>query len=110
MYLRLPLAAINGYLYGNLPGIDLCLNRTVAWHLFGMGNEVDMHSVYFHGHTLVERGQRTDVLSLFPASFITADMVPTTTGTWLLNCQVNDHLQGRRPGFFRWGVLWFVNG
>lgn len=93
--------AINGYLYGNLPGIDLCLNRTVAWHLFGMGNEVDMHSVYFHGHTLVERGQRTDVLSLFPASFITADMVPTTTGTWLLNCQVNDHLQAGMQALFQ---------
>ncbi|KAG5284516.1 hypothetical protein AALO_G00027550 [Alosa alosa] len=92
---------INGYLYGNLPGIDLCLNSTVSWHLFGMGNEVDMHSVYFHGHTVVERGHRTDVLSLFPASFITAEMVPTTTGTWLLNCQVNDHLQAGMQALFQ---------
>ncbi|XP_031428174.1 ferroxidase HEPHL1 [Clupea harengus] len=92
---------INGYVYGNLPGIELCLNRTVAWHLFGMGNEVDMHSVYFHGHTLLDRGHRTDVLSLFPASFITADMVPATTGTWLLNCQVNDHLQAGMQALFQ---------
>ncbi|KAL2094395.1 hypothetical protein ACEWY4_009114 [Coilia grayii] len=93
--------AINGYVYGNLPGLELCLNGTVAWHLFGMGNEVDMHSVYFHGHTLLERRHRTDVLSLFPASFVTADMQATATGRWLLSCQVNDHLQAGMQALFQ---------
>ncbi|XP_063059110.1 ferroxidase HEPHL1-like [Engraulis encrasicolus] len=92
---------INGFLYGNLPGLELCLNGTVAWHLFGMGNEVDMHSVYFHGHTLLERRHRTDVLSLFPASFVTADMLATTAGRWLINCQVNDHLQAGMQALFQ---------
>lgn len=87
--------AINGYMFGNLPGIELCKYREVAWHLFGMGNEVDIHSAFFHGNTLLDRGHRTDVLSLFPATFATAQMVPTKSGKWLLSCQVNDHLQGR---------------
>lgn len=86
--------AINGYVFGNLPPLNVCVGRTVSWHLFGIGNEVDIHSVYFHGHTLLDRGHRTDVLSLFPATFVTAKMVPMTTGKWMLSCQVNDHMQG----------------
>ncbi|XP_072514290.1 ferroxidase HEPHL1 [Salminus brasiliensis] len=93
--------AINGYMYGNLPGLDLCQNRTVAWHLLGMGNEVDVHSAYFHGHTLLMHGHRVDAVSLFPATFLTAEMTPYTTGTWLLNCQVNSHIQDGMQALFR---------
>ena len=42
---------INGYLYGNLPGLDMCLGDDVSWHLIGYGNEVDMHGAHFHGQT-----------------------------------------------------------
>ncbi|XP_031664966.1 hephaestin-like protein 1 [Oncorhynchus kisutch] len=86
-------SAINGYMYGNLLDMKLCQGRRVAWHLFGMGNEVDIHSAYFQGNTLLDRGHRADTLSLFPATFVTAAMVPLATGKWLLSCQVNDHLQ-----------------
>lgn len=89
--------AISGYMFGNLPGIQLCQHRAVAWHLFGMGNEVDIHTAFFHGNTLLDRGHRTDVLSLFPAIFATAEMAPKARGKWLLTCQVNDHLQGKAP-------------
>ncbi|KAG7217240.1 hypothetical protein INR49_027784 [Caranx melampygus] len=92
--------AINGYMFGNLPGIELCQSRAVAWHLFGMGNEVDIHSAYFHGNTLLDRGHRTDVLSLFPATFATAKMIPKASGKWLLSCQVNDHLQAGMQAFY----------
>nr|XP_046267166.1 ferroxidase HEPHL1 isoform X2 [Scatophagus argus] len=92
--------SINGYMFGNLPGIDLCQHRAVAWHLFGMGNEVDIHSAFFHGNTLLDRGHRTDVLSLFPATFATATMVPKAIGKWLLTCQVNDHLQAGMQAFY----------
>ncbi|XP_035290869.1 ferroxidase HEPHL1-like isoform X1 [Anguilla anguilla] len=93
--------AINGYLYGNLPGVEVCLNQTVAWHLFGMGSEVDIHSVDFQGHTLLNRGHRTDVLSLFPATFIAADMVPITPGKWLMGCLVNDHIRAGMQAFYQ---------
>ncbi|XP_061659430.1 ferroxidase HEPHL1 isoform X2 [Syngnathoides biaculeatus] len=93
--------AINGYMFGNLPGIELCQQRAVSWHLFGMGNEVDIHSAFFHGNTLLDRGHRTDVLSLFPATFATAEMIPTAVGKWLLTCQVNDHLQAGMQAFYQ---------
>lgn len=87
--------AINGYVFGNLPAIQLCQNRPAAWHLFGMGNEEDIHSVFFQGNTVLDRGHRTDTISLFPATFVTTQMVPRANGKWLLSCQVNDHLQGK---------------
>ncbi|XP_065702341.1 hephaestin [Patagioenas fasciata] len=85
--------AINGYVFGNLPEVTMCAGDYVSWHLFGMGNEIDVHTAYFHGETLSIRGHRTDVASLFPATFVTAGMVPSSPGRWLLSCQVNDHIQ-----------------
>ncbi|KAL7842550.1 hypothetical protein SRHO_G00242390 [Serrasalmus rhombeus] len=95
------LHSINGFVYGNLPTLEVCVGHSVSWHLFGIGNEVDIHSAYFHGHTLLDRGHRTDVLSLFPASFVTAVMVPKTPGKWRLSCQVNDHMRAGMQMFYR---------
>uniref|UniRef100_A0A8C0H0S2 Ceruloplasmin n=1 Tax=Chelonoidis abingdonii TaxID=106734 RepID=A0A8C0H0S2_CHEAB len=85
--------AINGYVYGNLPEMTMCAGDHVAWHLFGMGSETDIHTAFFHGQILTIRGHRSDVASLFPATFVTADMIPSNNGRWLLSCQVNNHLQ-----------------
>ncbi|XP_063286765.1 ferroxidase HEPHL1 [Pelobates fuscus] len=92
--------AINGYLFGNLPGVDMCLGDSVSWHLFGIGNEVDIHSAYFYGHTVTNQGHRTDVINLFPATFVTVEMRPSTPGKWMLSCQVNDHIQAGMLGLY----------
>ncbi|XP_047699910.1 hephaestin isoform X5 [Prionailurus viverrinus] len=85
--------AINGFVFGNLPDLSMCAQKRVAWHLFGMGNEVDVHTAFFHGQILTIRGHRTDVAHIFPATFVTAEMVPQEPGTWLISCQVNSHLR-----------------
>uniref|UniRef100_A0A8C5X323 ferroxidase n=1 Tax=Malurus cyaneus samueli TaxID=2593467 RepID=A0A8C5X323_9PASS len=82
--------AINGYIYGNLPGLEMCANTPMSWHLFGMGSEIDIHAAYFYGHTFTSRDQRADVVGLFPATFITAEMNPGSPGRWLITCQVNE--------------------
>uniref|UniRef100_A0A7M4FAK8 Hephaestin like 1 n=1 Tax=Crocodylus porosus TaxID=8502 RepID=A0A7M4FAK8_CROPO len=92
--------AINGYIFGNLPILEMCAGESVSWHLFGMGNEIDMHSTYFFGHTVTSRGHRSDVIHLFPATFITAEMIAGNVGKWLLACQVNDHLQAGMEGLY----------
>ncbi|XP_029458196.1 hephaestin-like protein 1 isoform X2 [Rhinatrema bivittatum] len=92
--------AINGYVFGNLPGLEMCVGETVSWHLFGMGNEVDVHSAYFHGHTIINRGHRADIVNLFPATFVTAEMVAENPGKWLLDCQVNDHIKAGMQGLY----------
>ncbi|KAG2463685.1 HEPH protein, partial [Polypterus senegalus] len=86
--------SINGYMHGSLPGLEMCVGSAVSWHLFGMGSEADVHTAFFHGQTLTVRHQRTDVVSLFPATFVTANMYPSNAGKWLLSCQVNEHLAG----------------
>lgn len=85
-------------MFGNLPELKMCAGDSVSWYLFGMGNEIDVHTAYFHGETLKIRGHRTDVASLFPATFVTAEMIPRNPGRWLLSCQVNDHIQGKVEG------------
>lgn len=82
--------SINGYMYGNLPGLEMCAGNSISWHLLGMGSETDVHTAFFHGQALTVRHQRTDVVSLFPATFVTAEMVPRNIGKWLLSC--NEHL------------------
>ncbi|XP_055986016.1 hephaestin [Sorex fumeus] len=92
--------AINGFIFGNLPELIMCAQKPVAWHLFGMGNEVDVHTAFFHGQMLNIRGHHTDVAHLFPATFLTAEMVPQKAGIWLISCQVNSHLQGGMQAFY----------
>ncbi|MGH0177371.1 UNVERIFIED_CONTAM: hypothetical protein FKN15_075185 [Acipenser sinensis] len=93
--------AINGFLFGNLPGLEMCANKKVSWHMFGMGNEVDIHSAYFHGHTVLDRGHRSDVISLFPATFVTSEMITENVGKWMLSCQVNDHIQAGMQALYQ---------
>uniref|UniRef100_A0A8D0QUF6 Plastocyanin-like domain-containing protein n=1 Tax=Sus scrofa TaxID=9823 RepID=A0A8D0QUF6_PIG len=88
--------ALNGYLFGNFPEPDMCVGESVSWHLFGMGNEIDIHSIYFYGNTFISRGHRTDVVNLFPATFLTTEMIVENPGKWMITCQVSDHLQGKK--------------
>ncbi|XP_028656350.1 hephaestin-like protein 1a isoform X1 [Erpetoichthys calabaricus] len=93
--------AINGFVFENLLGLDMCTNKVVSWHLFGMGSEVDIHSAYFFGHTVLNQGHRADVVSLFPAAFVTVEMFPRNPGKWLLSCQVNDHIQAGMQALYQ---------
>uniref|UniRef100_A0A671YSR9 ferroxidase n=1 Tax=Sparus aurata TaxID=8175 RepID=A0A671YSR9_SPAAU len=91
---------INGFLYGNLPGLSMCQGNKIHWHMFALGNEVDMHSVHFHGQILTVQNHHTDMVSLFPASSFTAEMVADNPGHWLLTCTVNDHLMAGMQAIF----------
>jgi len=84
--------AINGYVYGNLPGLNMKLGEKVRWHLIALGTEVDLHTPHWHGHTGLQNGRRTDVIELLPASMKTLDMNIDNTGSWMYHCHVNDHI------------------
>jgi hypothetical protein len=84
--------SINGYVYGNQPLPALRKGSHVRWYLMSMGTEVDLHTPHWHGNDVLVNGMRMDVVSLLPASMITADMVPDNPGIWLFHCHVNDHL------------------
>uniref|UniRef100_A0A673MK80 ferroxidase n=1 Tax=Sinocyclocheilus rhinocerous TaxID=307959 RepID=A0A673MK80_9TELE len=92
--------SINGYVYGNLPDLSMCMGNKIHWHLFGMGNEVDLHSAFFHGQILTDKRHHVDTVSLFPATFVNVEMVADNPGQWLLSCQVNDHLEAGMQAIF----------
>jgi manganese oxidase len=84
---------INGYVYGNMPMIDLRKGERVRWYTMALGTEVDLHSPHWHGNTLAMNGMmRTDMVSLLPGMMVSADMTPDDPGKWLFHCHVNDHI------------------
>ena len=89
--------SINGYVFGNLPGLRMRVGDRVRWYTIGMGTEVDLHTPHWHGETLLmngggQMGMRTDMVELLPGSMKVLDMTPDNPGTWLFHCHVNDHI------------------
>lgn len=84
--------AINGYVYGNLPGLTMTKGERVRWYLLAFGSETDVHTPHWHANTVVISNMRTDVGMLMPGTMMIADMTPMAVGTWLFHCHVNDHL------------------
>lgn len=84
--------SINGFVYGNLPGLEMNEGERVRWYELGMGTEVDLHTPHWHGNTGTWAGMRTDIIELLPASMKVFDMTPDAVGTWLFHCHVNDHI------------------
>lgn len=78
------LLGINGYVYANLPGLTMCVNDKVSWHVLAVGDDVDLHSVYFHGQTFTRYDTNRDSVSLVPGSTATLKMVPDNAGTYSL--------------------------
>ena len=86
--------AINGLLFGNLDGLTMKKGERVRWYMMGLGNESDLHTAHWHGATVLQRGSRTDTVSLFPATTEVVDMRPDDAGTWMFHCHVADHMAG----------------
>lgn len=73
------LLAVNGFMYGNLPELELCNGDHVVWHLLGLGS-VDLFGIYFQGNTFQLDKTTRDTLSLFPHSSVTVSMTPDNDG------------------------------
>ncbi|KAF5914584.1 hypothetical protein HPG69_007970, partial [Diceros bicornis minor] len=86
--------AMNGFMYGNQPGLNMCRGDSVVWYLFSAGNEADVHGIYFSGNTYLSRGERRDTANLFPQTTLTLFMQPDTEGTFEVECLTTDHYTG----------------
>lgn len=95
--------AVNGYIFGNLPleTMEMRVGERVRWYTVALGNEVDLHTPHWHGHTVLVAGQRMDVVPLLPAQHIAADMVPDSPGIWMIHCHVDDHLDAGMSARYR---------
>lgn len=87
-------ASINGYMFGNLPMPVMKRGERVRWYVMTLGGEVNIHTPHWHGNVVTINGHRTDIFSLLPAQFVTADMVPDRAGTWMFHCHVDEHMEG----------------
>jgi FtsP/CotA-like multicopper oxidase with cupredoxin domain len=85
--------SINGYIFGNLPGLVMKQGDRVRWYLLGMGNERDLHTPHWHGERVKYGKRYTDVIELLPASMVTVDMLADNPGSWLFHCHVLDHME-----------------
>uniref|UniRef100_A0A8C8XLP7 ferroxidase n=1 Tax=Panthera leo TaxID=9689 RepID=A0A8C8XLP7_PANLE len=83
--------AINGFLFSNVPRLDMCKGDTVAWHLLGLGTETDVHGVMFQGNTVQLQGMRKSAAMLFPHTFVMAIMQPENPGIFEIYCQAGSH-------------------
>jgi FtsP/CotA-like multicopper oxidase with cupredoxin domain len=93
--------SINGFLFGNMPGLDMHPNQKARWYVMGAGTEVDLHTPHWHGQTLLAGGMRMDNIGLLPMDMKVLDMEPDAPGQWLFHCHVNDHIAGGMAALFR---------
>ena len=85
--------AINGYVFGNLPGLVMKKGETVRWYVMAMGNEKDLHTPHWHGLTVSDPLRHMDVVELLPATTLSVDMVADNPGVWMFHCHVADHME-----------------
>jgi len=95
------IGSVNGYIFANLPGLDMDKGDRVRWHLVGMGNEVDQHTPHWHGKVLKINGTYTDIAELLPGSMKSGDMIADNPGEWMYHCRVADHITAGMTSLYR---------
>lgn len=86
-------ATINGYMFGNMPMLSMKIGEHVRWYVMTIGGQANYHTPHWHGNVVTVAGHRTDIFSLLPAQFVTADMVPDNVGTWMFHCHIDEHME-----------------
>ena len=94
-------ASINGYMFSNLPMLVLKRGDHVRWYVMTLGGGVNIHTPHWHGNVVSIGGHRTDIFSLLPAQFVTADMVPDNVGMWMFHCHVDEHLEAGMTAMYQ---------
>nr|XP_009861868.1 hephaestin-like protein isoform X2 [Ciona intestinalis]XP_026695027.1 hephaestin-like protein isoform X1 [Ciona intestinalis] len=82
---------VNGYIYGNTPGYNVCQGDTISWHILGMGSNRDLHPIQFQGQTLLRNHHRSDTFIFIPATFSTLLMRADNPGRWWIACKLYSH-------------------
>jgi FtsP/CotA-like multicopper oxidase with cupredoxin domain len=85
--------SINGFVFGNMPMIDVHVGQHTRWYVMASMSDFDFHAPHWHGETVTLNGMRTDTLQVGPMGMQIADMVPDNPGVWLYHCHVNIHLE-----------------
>lgn len=93
--------SINGYIFGNMPLMEMKVGDRVRWYVATLGDFNNAHTPHWHGNTVIVAGQRTDVVSVISAQMVTADMTPDEPGIWLYHCHISDHMLAGMVGRYK---------
>ncbi|HEY2476438.1 MAG TPA: multicopper oxidase domain-containing protein [Candidatus Cybelea sp.] len=93
--------SINGYIFGNMPLVDVHRGQRTRWYVMSTMSDFDFHAPHWHGETVTINGMRTDTAELGPMGMIVADMIPDDPGVWLYHCHLNIHLEAGMVARFR---------
>ncbi|XP_071171611.1 hephaestin-like isoform X2 [Mytilus edulis] len=88
------LHTINGFVYGNLPDLTFCVGAKTRLHVASLSRTDDVHTVRFHGQSFKFRNKRYDTLPVFSGVSLTAEVVPSEEGIWLLSSTSAYHKKG----------------
>ena len=91
---------MNGYVFGNLPGLTMKVGERVRWYLMATTG-FEIHAPHWHGNDVLIHGMRTDVASLLPMAMEVADMIPDDPGIWLFHCHVGPHILAGMQSLYR---------
>lgn len=112
---------VNGRIFNNLEGLTVRVGERVRWYSAALGSEVrhsyccerdtscsddgdetdtkrccyaqtDLHTPHWHGNTVLDGGERSDTVTVLPATTRTNDMVPDQVGTFWVHCHVHTHM------------------
>jgi len=83
--------SINGLMFDNIANLTMSLNENVRFYVAALGDVGDYHSPNWHGITGLQYGHRVDTVAVVPSVVTQVDFNPSYTGTWVLQCQVEDH-------------------
>jgi len=79
---------LNGYQFGNTPGLTMVEGERVRWYSAGIG----VHTLHWHANTVLLKGSSVDVVPFIFAETHTTDMIARSPGTWMIHCHVEGHL------------------
>ncbi|GBF99637.1 multicopper ferroxidase [Raphidocelis subcapitata] len=86
---------VNGFLWCNLPGLNMTVGDRVRWYVTSLGSEDAIHNAHWHGVVFNDsRGHHVDQVTVQSSSLEALDMVADNPGTWLFHCHLNDHMDG----------------
>ncbi|XP_016057825.1 PREDICTED: coagulation factor V [Miniopterus natalensis] len=84
---------VNGYAHGTMPGITVCAQDHISWHLIGMSSGPELFSIHFNGQVLEQNHHKISALTLVSATSATANMTVGPEGKWSISSLIPKHLQ-----------------
>ncbi|XP_012936333.1 hephaestin-like protein [Aplysia californica] len=92
--------SINGFSFGNIPGLKTCLGDDVTWYVMGMGGTSDMHTATFDGNSYTKDGTHRDTRTIVPGSTAALPMTVDNPGRWVVESHSNLARENGMFGFY----------